>query len=854
MKDREGWLLGLISLIYFATGFCALLYQIIWIYMFGLVFGSTFFATSTVIAVFFSGIALGSHFFGRRSIRLTRPIRLYGLLELGIGSYALAFPTFLRWAEKAYAEFYPAMGGHIAATTLVRMMLSFGVLLLPTFLMGGTLPVLLRHFGSILERLGRRAGLIYGLNALGAAAGSLIAGYVLLRYLGMSGANLLAGMLNGLVGAVAFLAGGVPSTLPVMEPESDAPSPVEPGGIALPSATIRWVFVCFACSGFVSLSYEMLWIRYLLLFFRDTIYLYTGIIACFVLGIGLGGLLGGFWSDRIRRPVTWLGMFQSAIGLTTVAAVYIPLALGPRFAVFGEQHPGHLLGVLLGLLGIPAFLMGAGFPLVARVVTRAPGTSGDRMGRAYAWNTVGSILGTLVTGFLLVPWLGLQPALLLMFGLNTILALLLLRAEPARTWKPIRMLPAMVFLPVVLMVCARPDFAIPAAVLRQYVSAGDAILDVREGFTGTTWTTRSREGETQLIENTVVIGRNRGGNFVSQGFIPLLISRRLPQSVLGLAFGAGLFSYGDRLLPEVRRLDFVDISAINIASALDHFPENKGMRQDPRVRFIVDDALNFVKHCPGAYDLIQLEPTPPMYGYHAATLYTLEFYRCAKTHLADGGLFCQILPLGNMTRQETLGTMRTFASAFDDCLLWYNGNDCVMIGSNREIQLDLAEIDRRLRRSPIQAALRQYSSAHFDEFSNFLAGLLLTTDDFRRMSSGGVVYTEDSPGLAFSTGRGKNPGGAGEIHRHLTPWEVIANERMRPFVLRNAQILINKREYFMTFLYPKPEFYNRFLQYIQRFSTDRRRDCRQLRRILSRDGETARARALEPQLRRLEED
>jgi hypothetical protein len=122
------------------------------------------------------------------------------------------------------------------------------------------------------------------------------------------------------------------------------------------------------------------------------------------------------------------------------------------------------------------------------------------------------------------------------------------------------------------------------------------------------------------------------------------------------------------------------------------------------------------------------------------------------------------------------------------------------------------------------------------------------------MSSGGVVYTEDSPGLAFSTGRGKNPGGAGEIHRHLTPWEVIANERMRPFVLRNAQILINKREYFMTFLYPKPEFYNRFLQYIQRFSTDRRRDCRQLRRILSRDGETARARALEPQLRRLEED
>ena len=460
-----------------------------------------------------------------------------------------------------------------------------------------------------------------------------------------------------------------------------------------------------------------------------------------------------------------------------------------------------MLVLLFAMLIIPTILMGATFPVVTRIISRDLQTVGNQVGRAYALNTVGSILGSLAAGFLLLPVLGLQITLYVLFGMNMILAAILFAGGTRASAR---------WILVPLSLCVLFPFCFERAtgwhlpdLLVRKISKAEEVLEVTEGITGTAWTTKSPLFGAKLWENRIIISRTGPGSFPVQGFIPLLLHRSIPRNVLGLCFGGGVSAHAGILFPEVQQFDFVDISEKNVELALRHFPHNSALKDDSRVRFIIDDAHNFLKFTRTRYDLILMDPNPPTLSFRCATLYTREFYQQAKGRLAEGGYFSQVLPLNHMSEKETLDVMRTFSSVFDHCLLWWNGVDPVMIGSNREFALDLRQISSRLDRPAVQRYVREYSgTARYHLLGHFLSGLLLTTERFREAAAHGSVLTNDLTALEFSTGREIDASNALRIYRNLSPWaDIRAVLTGFSDADQYAEQMAVQREYLMGLLY-----------------------------------------------------
>lgn len=822
------------------TGACGLVYENVWIHGFSRVFGSTLLATSTVVAVFFAGLALGSRLFGRWSVAARRPARVYGLIELGVGAFALAFPQLLGLVDSLYGVLHPALGGSFAALTAARIFLAGLVLIVPSVLMGGTLPLLTRLFTRDLASLGRRSGLLYGLNAVGAALGCLLFSGWLLRAFGMGAAGFWTGVVNILLAAVVV---GVARRGPV-SPGASEESPAKPEPPPL-SRTARTAVAAFAVSGFISMSFEILWLRHLSILMGDTLHLYSGTIAVFVLGIGLGSLAMGTIGGRVRLPLRALGVLQSTMAALTAGGVALSL---PLVATFSQPSDGTLgaLAWVLPLLVLPSTLtMGAAFPLVIRVITEHAALAGERVGRAYALNTVGCILGTLLTGFVCLPLVGFQATLVMLVFGSAVLTVVYLRTEPGRGGRVALPAAAVTVVFVTFLWTAFTEETLPRSLVLRLLEPGQELVETREGLTGVTWVSRSPDGETTLGEGRVLIGRNRRGNFVGEGFFSTLLSPHAPRRVLSLAFGAGLSSYAARLLPELDRLDAVDISADNMAAARSAFPENEGIESDRRVRFHVDDACSYVRYTTERYDLILTEATPPMFAYRASGLYTLEYYRHARGCLAGGGVFSQVLPLTNLNAAEVRSVVRTFAEAFPHRLLVYNGADCLMLGRNEPFRFDGAAILARLGQPAFAAGLDRYALGRLRSLPNLLASILLVDGDFAAVGKGGTLLTEDFNPLVYSSESAGKGGAAVLLHARLSPWSRVGAcfDNLPPGTSDPRRIGA-VREGYMTLLYPPDQFRERYLNYLRHHALDPAGEAQPLIRHLQRRGDTAGAEAV----------
>jgi len=795
-----------LSVVYLLSGFCGLIYQMVWIRKFSLVFGSTVIAMSMVIAVFFGGLAIGSRLFGKVSVSSENPIRLYAILEIIISLYALTFPWILSSVENIFASLYPFISANFLLLVLTRALISCVILLLPTVMMGGTLPILARHFVRKPVLAGSQAGLIYGLNALGAASGCFLTGYVFLHTLGLNKTNILAGVVN-LMLALAALAISKQTKLINKTPKEveNQKLPAKMEMKARHSRVILLTISCFGISGFVSMAYEVIWLRYLLFFFRDTSYLYAGIIAVFILGIAIGSLLCGWIVTRVKPMLAFFGFLQMGIGLSTILAVYLPIPWHNIIFEAGERSGVNVLALLFSLLIIPSVLMGATFPVVIKIITTELRIVGDRIGQAFAINTIGAILGSLAAGFLFFMIMGLQATLYILFGLNMIMAGVLIASERSSIIKYLFFIPLSMCLLFPILIEFSSEDPLPERIVHK-ISNYEEILEIGEGITGTTWATRSKMADVVgLVENRVVFSKTNSASFVIQGFIPQLLTPQIPRNVLGLCFGGGLSYYAGRLFPEIKHFDFVDISKNNMDLALRYFPQNEGLKDDQRANFIVDDVYNFVKYTEKKYDLIIMDPNPPVLSYRCAALYTKEFYELARERLNKEGFFTQVLPLKHMSDMETVNVMRTFSSVFENCLMWWNGFEPVMIGSNQAFRLDIREISMRLKRPEIKGPVEEYSKeADYTRLSHFLSGLLLITEDFKKIAAAGMIYTNDLNRLELSSFNNINVNNITRIHRNLSPWRKAKNIF---FGLSNldkySAQLSARREYLMKVLYRK---------------------------------------------------
>ncbi len=842
----------------FVAGASSLVCETVWIHRFSFVFGSTAPAASAVVAVFLGGLAIGNWYFGALSARQSNPLRVFGILQFGVGVYAFLFPILIRGGESLYAAIYPRIAESVAVTAVIRIALAFLILTLPTIFMGGTVPLLLQ--GGMLrgESIGQRAGLLNALNTVGAAAGGLLCGFVLLDRFGAQNAGFVAGLLSLAAGISTWSmsASTQPAAVVLREEESAITREAEP-------LRSRWIvratIACFTTSGFTGIAYEMLFLRDLVLYFRETIYLYTAVISIFIFWLGIGSAVAGTLLKKIRWPFAALGFTQLAIGVFSFLAFYLPAPWQQALFHAGRSNPASVFLFLFLLLALPATFMGATFPLVTAIAVDVPRTAGKKAGMVYALNTAGSIAGSLITVFVLIPVLGMERSIVICVAFNLLAGAALVFADREFPRRSAALAACTIGMIVPCAVKMVTRISLPLTILRSAISPGDEILDVRDGITGTTFAVQSARGGYELWSDSLAISETRNGSFYGAGIVPVILSPKIPEKVLSLAFGGGLSTYGMRLFPEVRQIDCVDLSADNIALSLKYFPENAGFRDDPRAHFIADDARNYLRYSCGNYDMISVEATPPRFNFRNAFLFTREFYAAAERRLNKGGFFVQLLPLADLSPAETRGVMKTFAAVFPHRALWFiGGPDVVMIGGDAPIVLNYEETARRLARPQVSRVLAErLSIAQYQNVENLFAGILADSNAWDAAAEGGEIFTEDRLPLMFSTGADRSADNILRIHQNLAPWSAVLarvadrnamEQRYEPGFLE--QRLEERRQFFAAHLYGPNDFYPAMLSYIQHYAFDKRGEYERLYEVLRARGLDADADDLLQGLRR----
>ncbi|HEY7675608.1 MAG TPA: fused MFS/spermidine synthase, partial [Candidatus Methylomirabilis sp.] len=426
------------------SGFAGLVYEIVWVRILGQIFGNTTLAIATVLAAFMAGLALGSYTFGRLAGRLRNDLLAYGVLEGCIGLYGLLILPLFAVVRRVYFALYPSLESSYLLSSLTLFALSFGLLVAPTVLMGATLPVLSRFFVTRLEHLGGRVGDLYAVNTLGAVVGCAMAGYVMIPELGLRASILTAAGANFLVTAAILLmvlwlrrqpaAEGAPAPSPPPNP----PPSRRPGRGRSPLEA--FLLVSLAASGAASMIYENAWTRALTLVIGMSTYAFTTMLTTFLVGLALGSFLYARWWGRWPGRLWAFGAMEIGIGITALATIplfeRLPFLFLRLKGGFGDSFAMLLVmqGVLSFLVMIlPTVLAGMTFPLVARLFTHGLYEVGAGVGTAYASNTLGSILGAVAGGFLLIPFLGVQAAISLAVALNVLIGVGLIAMDTALT-------------------------------------------------------------------------------------------------------------------------------------------------------------------------------------------------------------------------------------------------------------------------------------------------------------------------------------------------------------------------------------------------------------------------------------
>jgi len=705
------------SILFFLSGATGLVYELLWVRVLYQSFGSTIQSVTTVVAAYMGGLGLGAWGFGRIADRSTNPARLYGWLEIAIGVFGIISPLVLGLAHWIYIGTAGALALQGPASVALRFGLAALVLLIPTTLMGATLPVLTRALmGDDRTLLKPSLGRLYGLNTLGAMTGTALAGFLLVEFVGVRASLLPTAAFNLAIGALAIRYGRdqrFPD--PGREPgvQEDRPRP--------PSTALhRLALALLALTAFASLLNEIAWTRVLVMIVGGSTYAFTLVLLVFLLGIGLGSVIVARRSLPPGETAAAAGVAQ---GVTGVGAALLFLFFGflPTYIIAVFQLQGLdaasrllLMGIAVGaVVLIPAIGMGMSFPLLTDLTARPGHARGADVGAAYALNTIGSILGAVLTGFVLVGVLGTQATLRLGLVLNGLAALALAgfagrgiaegSTEDRRLRVRVLSAGSLGMLAIVVAV-AGPGWSTrlidlgPTIYARHRMdkSARDQFLahrgarqlSFREGPNATVSVWESESGRTLRV-NGKVDASDRGDmdTQIMIGLAPV-VARPAAKSAFLIGYGTGVTAHVLASVPGMTRVKVVEIEPEVVEADSLFRAVNDSVRFRPNVRVVIDDARSALQLDRERYDIIVSEPSNPWVA-GIATLYTPEFFRIARDRLADDGVFCQWVQLYQLPLPIVAGIVRSLREVFPHVNIWFGGTaDLLVVGSSRPLRYD----------------------------------------------------------------------------------------------------------------------------------------------------------------------
>ena len=686
-KDRRQLAL---PALFFVSGALALVYEVLWMRWFTTLFGATTLATTATLSGFFLGLAAGSHTFGERSKRWRRPGRAFGLLEVGVGLGALLVQPILDLYRQAYPVLYPWLSPFPAGFALVKLLLAVAAVGIPAFCMGGTLPALGEAIAPAGRRLGIPVGGLYAVNLLGAALGTLMVPFVLLPRLGLdrSYACAVAGSLG--VGLTAYVIGS--ATPPRPSPESRPPSR---GDTSHTPSIPGLVFVLSGVSGLSTLALQALWTRMFALVHENSLYSFAVVVFVFLLGLTGGAAIARRALGQGQAPRHLLSRAWCVAGLLVVVSPLLFHRMTDGFAYVSAAGWYSTLGRLLMLALVtmlPSSLcLGMALPLVMEMaIPSGRESAGPLIGRVLAVNTLGAIAGPLLATFLMGPLLGLWWSLVVLGSFLVVAAAFseLTRGAAAAGGS------ALVAALLLLESAGLPPVRVRAA-------TGQRLISVREGTHGTTAVIADDRDRWITVNNSYVLGGTAASEEERwQAHLPLLLHPS-PHRVAFVGIGTGITAGAALLHPVDHVVALEIVPEVAIAARQDFADVNDRVLDDPRVSVVIDDGRNYLASSPRAFDVIVgdlLVPWRPA----EAPLYTREHFESVRRALSAEGVFCQWLPLYQLSPEQLAILLRTFLDVFPRTTLW-RGNfipdepTLALVGHLGSRPLEVEAIDARVQ-------------------------------------------------------------------------------------------------------------------------------------------------------------
>jgi spermidine synthase len=729
--------------IFILSGAAGLVYEIVWSRQLILVFGNTTQAVSAILTGFFGGMAIGASLGGRIADRVRSPLRLYGLLELALVAIVLITPLTFGLINDAYRGLYPALEG-TPFLALARLLLAVLALAPATIMMGATFPALVRHFTRSAE-LSQAFGRLYSANTLGAVAGTLLAGLVLIELAGLTGALRIGALFSGFAGIVALWLARAdrtasdlpdPPAEPVRRPADESP--------AVPLRIIWLPLVVGFISGLTSLGYQVTWTRLLTSGTGGLTYVFTVILALFLVGIAIGAATYNAFRPRIKDPVRLLAISQIAVAVLSVAGLILVISQ-PR-----SLDPTHPLESVRALFGAAVFtvlpvtvVMGLAFPTASALLRDDRGRAGSESGLLLGVNTTGAIVGSLVIPFVLMPTIG-SPAIVVVLALtNAALGIgLALYRRPRR---PALAATGLIAAALIVVLATRPGLVVQPNEARM-ADQGWTLFESREDEIASV-----QAGQGAHTPELWVAGTSMTLLTVDAKLMPILplIARPDSKRALVVAFGMGT-AFRSALIAGLRT-DVVELVPSVPKMFRYYYPDADQVLANPNGRVHIADGRNHLELVDEHFDIIVTDPPPPIQSSGVSVISSLEYYQAGRDHLTDGGVMMQWTPYGT-TEKELKDHIRTFATVFPNVVAvrGFAGYGFYMLGSMQPVALDPAIATAVLERPGV---LEDVSGA-FDSPTSTVDGWvaeiqkqtwLVGGDAVRAYAGPGPLITDDNP-------------------------------------------------------------------------------------------------------------
>ncbi|RKU10689.1 hypothetical protein C6502_10705 [Candidatus Poribacteria bacterium] len=733
----------ILGLIIVFSCMCGVLYEVIWARQLILFFGSPVFAVSAILSALAGGLGLGSFCFRRLADREQRPLRVYALLGVGLGIFALIFPTLLDILNAICVLLYRGLGAGFYFLSWIRFILSFAVLLVPSMLIGGALLLLgrcakERCAGFTVDRL-------FTIGTLAAGVGCVAAGFFLIQLLGFQTSVYLGVAINLVLAGVAFGADRSWS-----ETSVDQLQDVDDGSGVSPTGEMErphlWIF---AVSGFCAMAYVVLWARILIPFLGSPGYAFSVTLTVLLLGIAVGSFLFAAIARRIQWCVNLFGLVQIGLGLSVIALIPafgnlygISRGLQAAFGVgrFWEFFAGIILMI------VPVILIGASFPLGRRICVDAKSQSAVSL-----FTTIGALLGSLCIGFILIPLVGMRLSLLLIAGLNAVVGciLILRNAEKSQLISGTAIggtiLTGGVGL-ILLLWGNSPPFLKNGTFWTQRVN--DTLVEHTETVDANIATFMDDQGIHRIyVDNDEIVEGSRLGSASHRiiAHLPLLLHPN-PERGLVLGFGMGITVH--TMTQHDVRVKTVENPKGLIETARKHFTNvNHNVLDSALFNHMINDERNYVSMTPKRYDVISIGSFHPLVSLKGSNLYTADFYRWCKRILTEDGIICQWVPLKRLPETHLKMIVRTFTEVFPNATLWYKYTPdfAILVGTPERLKINYQRLMERAQMPRVYEAL---ASDDLDGIS-LLDSFMMGEEAVRAYAGDGPVHTDNHPQLEF---------------------------------------------------------------------------------------------------------